>query len=86
MDGDQWKKTICCVLLYGLEKRNLTQYEKNLPADMEIAKQNQNNPSLLSMIRTLGVTGKSIIFTTKSRQERDHWISCILEDMDRFNL
>lgn len=64
----------------------MTQYEKNLPADMEIAKQNQNNPSLLSMIRTLGVTGKSIIFTTKSRQERDHWISCILEDMDRFNL
>lgn len=68
------------------QKRNLTQYEKNLPADMEIAKQNQNNPSLFSMIRTLGVTGKSIIFTTKSRQERDHWISCILEDMDRLNL
>lgn len=76
---------LCFTLWFG-KKRNLTQYEKNLPADMEIAKQNQNNPSLLSMIRTLGVTGKSIIFTTKSRQERDHWISCILEDMDRFNL
>ncbi|RCK55930.1 Sporulation-specific protein 71 [Candida viswanathii] len=73
---------LCFTLWFG-KKRNLTQYEKNLPTEMEVPKQNQKNPPLLTMIRKLGVTGKSIIFTAKSRQERDHWISCILEDMDR---
>lgn len=73
---------LCFTLWFG-KKRNLTKYEKNLPSDMEITKE---NPSLLRMIRKLGVTGKSIIFTAKSRQERDHWISCILEDMDRINI
>ena len=41
------------------------------------------NPGMVTMIRKLGITGKSIMFTANSRQERDRWTMCILSEMDR---
>jgi hypothetical protein len=42
------------------------------------------NPGLSKMIARLGITGKSIVFMTRSRQEREMWTHRILCEIDRY--
>lgn len=84
---DGWKSMeedceLCFTLWFG-KKRNISHYEKQLPKLLEVGVQNEKNPGMVTMIRKLGITGKSIMFTANSRQERDRWTMCILSEMDR---
>ncbi|ODV76027.1 Spo71p CYBJADRAFT_182229 [Cyberlindnera jadinii NRRL Y-1542] len=42
------------------------------------------NPGLLHMVRKLGVTGRSMVFMCRSRQERDLWLTNLYADLERF--
>lgn len=84
---DGWKSmeedcALCFTLWFG-KKRNISHFEKQLPKLFEVGVQNEKNPGMVTMIRKLGITGKSIMFTANSRQEKDQWTMCILNEMDR---
>ncbi|CAN3373606.1 hypothetical protein DIRU0_C28458 [Diutina rugosa] len=41
------------------------------------------NPGLTKMAARLGITGKSLVFMARSRQERERWMQTILSEIDR---
>jgi hypothetical protein len=42
------------------------------------------NPGLVRMVSRLGVTGKSMVFMCRSRQERDLWLTSLYIELERF--
>ena len=82
MAGNPWKKIVNYVSHYGLAKEKHKSLRKQLPKLLEVGYR-MKNPGMVTMIRKLGITGKSIMFTANSRQERDRWTMCILSEMDR---
>lgn len=42
------------------------------------------NPGLIKMVNRLGVTGRSVVFMCRSRQERDLWVNNIFTEVERF--
>lgn len=44
------------------------------------------NPGFATLVRRLGVTGKSLVFMARSRQERELWTRDILAEIDRATL
>lgn len=44
------------------------------------------NPGLIKMVSRLGVTGRSVVFMCRSRQERDLWVNNIYTEVERFQI
>lgn len=42
------------------------------------------NPGQMHVIRKYGITGKSVVFMARSRQEREFWVNRILLEINRF--
>lgn len=90
---DGWKsseeESLRCFTLWFGKKREIVGKDKalekyNLKQDLNGRSNIQKNPGLVRMIRKVGVTGKSIVFMARSRQERELWVSSILTEIDRF--
>ncbi|CAH6722897.1 hypothetical protein CLIB1444_11S03642 [[Candida] jaroonii] len=77
--GDGWKsreeESMRCFTLWFGRKRSIT--KKN---DINLE---PKNPNLIKMIRKLGVTGRSVVFMARSRQERELWVSRIYTEINR---
>lgn len=43
------------------------------------------NPGIIKMVSRLGVTGRSVVFMCRSRQERDLWVNNIYTEVERFH-
>lgn len=72
----------CFTLWYG-HKRHIAG-ETNLESTDSNTHDMPKNPGLVKMIRKLGMTGKSLVFMARSRQEREKWVSRIYTEVDRF--
>lgn len=75
---DGWKLCeeelqLCFTLWFG-QKRKLRH-------QLDVA----TNPGLISMVRRLGLTGRSMVFMTRSRQMREAWVSRLLLEINRFS-
>ncbi|EGW35794.1 uncharacterized protein SPAPADRAFT_147448 [Spathaspora passalidarum NRRL Y-27907] len=77
--------SLCFTLWFG-KKRNISNYERNISKQQAkpVALHLEKNPGLIKMVAKLGLTGRSVMFMTNSRQDRDQWVSRILGEMDRF--
>lgn len=77
--GDGWKsreeESMRCFTLWFGRKRSIT--KKN---DINLE---PKNPNLLKMIKKLGITGRSVVFMARSRQERELWVSRIYTEINR---
>ncbi|SCV04320.1 LAMI_0H15170g1_1 [Lachancea mirantina] len=62
-----------------------TETEKNSEDDtpQDWVEQSAKNPNFLKLVARLGVTGKSMVFMAKSRQERDLWVIKISSELER---
>ncbi|AQZ11736.1 SPO71 (YDR104C) [Zygosaccharomyces parabailii] len=90
-------ETSRCFTLWFGKKRFLSRSSKNLQSEKdyqnEIPKMsdlksepqggNTHNPNMLKMIRQLGVSGRSMVFMARSRQERDLWVLSLFYEMER---
>lgn len=45
----------------------------------------EKNPNIIHMVSRLGVSGKSMVFMARSRQERDLWVLSIYYELERLN-
>lgn len=81
---DGWKSSeeqpLRCFTLTVGEKRAIL---KHRTKDLE---ENLNNPGMLKLAIKLGVTGHSLVFMARSRQEREIWVQRIFSEIDRFAL
>lgn len=75
--ADGWKsseeETQRCFTIWFGKKRKLRH-------EMGLA----NNPGLAHMVRKLGITGKSMVFLARSRQEREAWVLQTLTEINRY--
>ncbi|CCE79565.1 Piso0_001641 [Millerozyma farinosa CBS 7064] len=90
---DGWKsseeESLRCFTLWFGKKREIVGKDRvlgkyNLKQDPNGRSNVQKNPGLVKMIGKLGVTGKSVVFMARSRQERELWVSSIFTEIDRF--
>lgn len=76
---DGWKsseeESMRCFTLWFGRKRSISK-RSNKEDDAK-------NPNLVSVIRKLGITGQSIVFMARSRQERELWVSKIYSEIER---
>lgn len=75
---DGWRSSeedtqLCFTLWFGRKRK--------LRRNLDIAK----NPHMVTMIRKLGITGKSMVFMARSRQEREAWVQRIHLEINRFS-
>lgn len=75
---DGWKLCeeelqLCFTLWFG-QKRKLRH-------QLEVA----SNPSMISMVRLLGMTGRSMVFMARSRVMREAWVTKLLQEINRFS-
>ncbi|KAK6455318.1 Pleckstrin homology domain-containing protein [Scheffersomyces xylosifermentans] len=93
--ADGWKSSdeeaMRCFTLWFGRKRKITgrekaisSYDSSFKTDVSLRNSTQKNPGLTKLIGKLGFTGKSIVFMTRSRQEREIWTGKILCEIDRF--
>lgn len=77
---DGWKSSdeepMRCFTLWFGTKRSISHNAKPI--------HEPKNPNIVKMIRLLGVTGQSIVFMARSRQERELWVSRIYTEIDRY--
>lgn len=78
--GDGWKSqeeeaNRCFTIWFG-RKRNISKGKIDEP----------KNPGLAKLIKKLGITGQSIVFMARSRQERELWVTRIYREIDRYSL
>ncbi|RLV91929.1 Sporulation-specific protein 71 [Spathaspora sp. JA1] len=90
LHSNGWKSqeeecSLCFTLWFG-KKRNISNYERIISRQQTkpVALHLEKNPGLIKMVAKLGVTGQSVMFMTKSRQDRDQWVTRLLCEMDRF--
>lgn len=90
---DGWKsseeESLRCFTLWFGRKREIVGKDRalgkyNLKQNRNGKSNIQKNPGLFRMIRKVGVTGKSIVFMARSRQERELWVNSLLTEIDRF--
>lgn len=82
----------CCFTLWIGKKRSIqgnerasSKYFADNKTDRSEKGSIQKNPGLAKMIQKLGITGKSIVFKARSRQEREIWTHKLLAEVDRFS-
>ncbi|CAR26808.1 ZYRO0C01980p [Zygosaccharomyces rouxii] len=85
----------CFTLWFGKKKilskssRNLREQsgQNNSPqiSDLknEPASGNLQNPNMIKMVKQLGVSGRSMVFMARSRQERDIWVLSLHYELER---
>lgn len=99
--GDGWRSTEnetsrCFTLWFGkkramyLKKRTdevgITDADNQPMTENERDQKNfEKNPNLIHMASRLGVSGKSMVFMARSRQERDLWVLSIYYELERLN-
>lgn len=80
---DGWKSSeeehMLCFTLWIGRKRNLRGKYKADSSRPETGK----NPGISKMVANLGITGKSVVFMARSRQEQATWTQRILYEVDR---
>lgn len=90
---DGWKlseeEPLRCFTLWFGKKRQISGDEiakaKSRLEDTDVKSDDHpRNPGLASMVRKVGITGKSLVFMGRSRQERELWVQRISEEIDRF--
>ncbi|CUM46715.1 uncharacterized protein AC631_05424 [Debaryomyces fabryi] len=91
--SDGWKSSeeepVRCFTLWFGKKRGFVGKDRaaakyNNTKEDESRVSCEKNPGLIRMIKKLGVTGKSIVFMARSRQEREVWVQRIATEIDRF--
>lgn len=91
--SDGWKSSeeepVRCFTLWFGKKRGIIGKDRaaekySNSKENEANTSSQKNPGLIRMIKRLGVTGKSIVFMARSRQEREIWVQRIATEIDRF--
>ncbi|CUM63217.1 uncharacterized protein PRCAT00000787001 [Priceomyces carsonii] len=90
--ADGWKsseeESLRCFTLWFGRKRQISGNDKiaskyNVKSD-NYKKSTPKNPGIFNMTRKLGITGRSIVFMARSRQERELWVNKIYSEIDRF--
>ncbi|CAK7896059.1 prospore membrane adapter protein Spo71p [[Candida] anglica] len=91
--ADGWRSSeeepLRCFTLWVGRKRNIIGNE-NLNQNYFTSNSSSNgstlpkNPGVIRMIRKLGLTGRTIVFMARSRQERELWVSRFQTEFDRF--
>lgn len=92
---DGWKSSeeelMRCFTLWVGRKRHLNKQKMELDdeQDDKLTEENASeemmkNPGIATIIKRLGLTGRSIVFMARSRQEREIWTYKILTEIDRF--
>lgn len=89
-------ETSRCFTLWFGKKRILSKSFKNLQQQLnrddsahfsdlkeEPASGISQNPNMIRMVRQLGVSGKSMVFMARSRQERDIWVLSLHYELER---
>ncbi|GAV52798.1 hypothetical protein ZYGR_0AI00800 [Zygosaccharomyces rouxii] len=89
-------ETSRCFTLWFGKKRILSRSSKNLQdqksqssspqiSDLknEPASGNLQNPNMIRVVRQLGVSGRSMVFMARSRQERDIWVLSLHYELER---
>lgn len=56
----------------------------NVSETLDTGDTTQKNPSLIRIVSRLGVTGKSMVFMCRSRQEKELWVGCLNTMLERF--
>lgn len=81
---DGWKsseeESLRCFTLTVGEKRAILKHR------MKKTDANLNNPGMIKLASKLGITGRSMVFMARSRQEREIWVQRIFCEIDRFAL
>lgn len=81
---DGWKSSeeepLRCFTLSIGEKRAILKHRK------KYGEEDLNNPGMLRLAGRLGITGRSMVFMARSRQERELWVHRIFCEIDRFAL
>ncbi|KAK6200922.1 uncharacterized protein RJT21DRAFT_119866 [Scheffersomyces amazonensis] len=94
---DGWRSSeeeqMRCFTLWFGSKRQITGREKAISKhdsrfgnEMGLYDSTEKNPHLAKMVQKLGITGRSIVFMARSRQERELWTSKIQSELDRNTL
>ncbi|ODV96687.1 hypothetical protein PACTADRAFT_24532, partial [Pachysolen tannophilus NRRL Y-2460] len=93
---DFWKSSEeeserCFTLWFGTKraiagkKEHINRRTNDSHASLQNSQINSSrNPGLIRMVNRLGVTGRSIVFMARSRQERDLWVTRLLSQIERF--
>lgn len=81
---DGWKSSeeeaLRCFTLTIGEKRAILKHRMKKTDD------DLNNPGIVKLAAKLGITGRSMVFMARSRQEREIWVQRIFCEIDRFAL
>lgn len=93
MYKDGWSSSeeepLRCFTLWFGKKRNMLHNEKDNQGYKFFESKSKKdsmprNPNLMTMTAKFGITGKSIVFMARSRQERELWVQSIYTEMNRF--
>ncbi|OBA21175.1 hypothetical protein METBIDRAFT_42780 [Metschnikowia bicuspidata var. bicuspidata NRRL YB-4993] len=86
---DGWRSSeeefMRCFSIWFGGKRALRHSTKRQSSSTIHGKVDLKNPGMMHMTRKLGVTGKILVFLARSRQEREHWVYNILQEINRFS-
>lgn len=80
----------CFTLWFGKKRAILAtprkvRSEKGNQQKLDSHKNFESNPSVFRMVTRLGVSGKSMVFMARSRQERNLWVLSISSEVERLN-
>lgn len=73
----------CFTLWFGTKRAISGKMMKN--SNESFNDHGSKNPGIVRMVSRLGVTGKSMVFMCRSRQERDLWVSNLYTEVERFH-
>lgn len=80
----------CFVIWRPLRKSFFRARERDISSDIPISEEEGRKGEKPGVIRNklrqvsaLGVPGRSIVFQTRSRAERDHWVLALAMEIDR---
>ncbi|QLQ82444.1 hypothetical protein HG537_0H02060 [Torulaspora globosa] len=74
----------CFTLWFG-KKRAMLATPRKVGSEKGNHQKIESNPSVFRMVTRLGVSGKSMVFMARSRQERNLWVLSISSEVERLN-
>ncbi|KAI9693195.1 MAG: hypothetical protein M1822_005191 [Bathelium mastoideum] len=87
--GDGWtscdEDTATCFVVWHGRKKNLfrTPGDQGSGGDQKPGERFEQRRQRLKLVSSLGVPGRSIVFKTRSRAEKDHWVMSIAGEIER---
>ncbi|GEQ69976.1 hypothetical protein JCM33374_g3652 [Metschnikowia sp. JCM 33374] len=86
---DGWKSSeeefMRCFSIWFGGKRALRHGARNSGLNSVQVSPTPKNPGIVHMTRKSGMTGKTLVFLARSRQERENWVHNILQEINRFS-